>query len=115
MAAKRRRQLSPRLPDESAAALRPVFDGRHHARRAHPHEWLQHGTCSGLSGDAYFALTRKTFQALNIPARLQAPSSSFSLAPKELKQAFEQANPNLNAPILRFNCAATTSAPLNFA
>ena len=62
-----------------------------------PHEWLQHGTCSGLTGDAYLALTRKAFQAIKIPARLQAPSSSFTLAPKELKQAFEQANPNLNA------------------
>lgn len=62
------------------------------------HEWEQHGTCSGLSGDAYFALIRRAFQALKIPTRLQAPSSSFTLAPKELKQAFEQANPNLSTP-----------------
>ncbi len=62
------------------------------------HEWQQHGTCSGLNGDAYFALIRKAFQSLKIPSRLQAPSSSFTLAPKNLKQAFEQANPNLSDP-----------------
>jgi ribonuclease T2 len=62
------------------------------------HEWQQHGTCSGLNGGAYFALIRKAFQTIKIPARLQSPGSSFTLTPKELKQAFEQANPNLSAP-----------------
>lgn len=60
------------------------------------HEWQTHGTCSGLSGDAYFALIRKTHDSLKIPARLAAPGSSFTLTAKQLKQQFEQANPNLS-------------------
>jgi len=59
------------------------------------HEWQQHGTCSGLSGDAYFALIRKAFQSVRIPARLQTPNSSFTLTAEKLKQEFEQGNPNL--------------------
>lgn len=60
------------------------------------HEWKQHGTCSGLSGDAYFALLRKAYESVKIPPRMAAPSSSFTIRPRELKRAFEQANPQLN-------------------
>ncbi len=59
------------------------------------HEWRQHGTCSGLSGNAYFALIRKLHDAIAIPDRLKAPASSVSWRPRELKQAFEAANRQL--------------------
>ena len=60
------------------------------------HEWQTHGTCSGLSGDAYFALIRQTFESIKIPEQFQAPKSSVTLHPKELKQAFESLNGNLS-------------------
>ncbi len=60
------------------------------------HEWQQHGTCSGLSGDNYLALIRRAFESINIPGQWKAPQSSFALAPRKLKQQFEQANLHLN-------------------
>ncbi|HEX4165492.1 MAG TPA: hypothetical protein VHZ55_08450 [Bryobacteraceae bacterium] len=63
-----------------------------------PHEWQQHGTCSGLSGDAYLALIRKLYTSLTIPDRLKGPTSSFTWRPQDLKHAFEGANPQLKDP-----------------
>ena len=60
------------------------------------HEWQTHGTCSGLSGDAYFALIRRAFESVTIPADLKAPSSSSTMHPRELKQDFEKVNASLN-------------------
>lgn len=59
------------------------------------HEWEKHGTCSGLSGDAYFALIRKVYNSIAIPSRFKAPSSSFTIRPAQLKHDFEEANPSL--------------------
>jgi len=59
------------------------------------HEWKEHGTCSGLSGDDYFALIRRVYGSIHIPDSFKAPASSFSTSPRKLKSAFEQANPGL--------------------
>lgn len=56
------------------------------------HEWQQHGTCSGLSGDEYFSLIRKVFDSIHIPGGFQAPRSSFAISPGKLKQEFERKN-----------------------
>ena len=56
------------------------------------HEWRQHGTCSGLSGDAYFGLIKRLHGSLAIPAQLKAPASSISWSPQQLKKAFESSN-----------------------
>ena len=60
------------------------------------HEWQTHGACSGLSGDAYFALIRRAYDSILIPARFKAPAASFTLQPKQLKQAFEGSNAKLD-------------------
>ena len=60
------------------------------------HEWQQHGTCSGLSGDAYFALIRKAYESVRIPQLFKAPAASFATTSGQLKHAFEGSNPQLN-------------------
>jgi ribonuclease T2 len=60
-----------------------------------PHEWEKHGTCSGLSGNDYFALIRKVFDSIKIPDRFVSPAQSFTLGPAGLKAAFQQNNPTL--------------------
>ncbi len=60
------------------------------------HEWQTHGTCSGLSGDAYFALIRKAWASVKIPEQFSAPGASFSVSSAQLKHAFEKSNPQLN-------------------
>lgn len=59
------------------------------------HEWQAHGTCSGLSGNDYFALIRKVSDSIKIPGRYQHPTQSFTERGSELKKDFEQANPQL--------------------
>src|SRR6202451_197817 len=59
------------------------------------HEWEKHGTCSGLSGNDYFALTRKVFDSIKIPNQFVLPSSSFTIRPAELKDDFEKSNSSL--------------------
>ncbi len=38
------------------------------------HQYRKHGTCSGLSPDAYFKLARRLFESIKIPARFSNPS-----------------------------------------
>ncbi len=59
------------------------------------HEWLAHGTCSGLNGDQYFALIRRLFGSIRIPDRLKQPDRSTTLSVIDMKHSFEQANPQL--------------------
>ncbi len=68
------------------------------------HEWVTHGTCSGLSAGEYFALIRKAYASVKIPARLVSPSESFSIAPDELKQEFLSANSRLSRDSVAISC-----------
>lgn len=56
------------------------------------HEWEKHGTCSGLSGDEYFRLIRKLYEALRVPDDFHLPQVSFVMRPPQLKKDFESAN-----------------------
>jgi ribonuclease T2 len=60
------------------------------------HEWEKHGTCSGLSGNDYFALIRKVFDSIQIPSQFASPTSSFTMRPGALKNDFEKSNPGLS-------------------
>jgi ribonuclease T2 len=68
------------------------------------HEWVTHGTCSGLSAGEYFALIRKAYASVKIPARLVSPSEGFSIAPDELKEEFLSANSRLSRDSVAISC-----------
>src|SRR5437660_1386472 len=53
------------------------------------HEWQKHGTCSGLSGDAYFRIAESVFESVKIPADLTAPTQTATSRPAALKKDFE--------------------------
>lgn len=59
------------------------------------HEWQKHGTCSGLSGDAYFRLAQAVFESVKIPADFIAPTRTTTSRPSALKKDFEETNPAL--------------------
>jgi ribonuclease T2 len=68
------------------------------------HEWTTHGTCSGLSADAYFELIRRAYTSIKIPDQLAKPSRQLSRAPSEVKRAFVDANPGLQGKDMAVSC-----------
>jgi ribonuclease T2 len=68
------------------------------------HEWQAHGTCSGLSADAYFENIRRAFESFRIPKEFTAPRAKLALTSLDMKRAFESANPVLNDSELIVEC-----------
>jgi ribonuclease T2 len=68
------------------------------------HEYRKHGTCSGLSPEAYFDTARTLFSTLKIPERFRNPTAAQFLDPREVVDAFTAANPRLDADMLAVGC-----------
>ena len=68
------------------------------------HEWQTHGTCSGLSPDAYFQLARQAFHSVKIPQQLASVQSQIQLAPDAILTDFSQANPNIPTTDMALSC-----------
>ncbi len=60
------------------------------------HEWDRHGTCSGLSQQAYFAAVRKARATINIPAEYTDLDKPITLKPDDVAEAFVKANTGLS-------------------
>jgi len=71
------------------------------------HEWTTHGSCSGLSADAYFGLIRNLFSSIHIPSQFAAPSSTMLITGAQTRAAFEQSNPGLQDPDIGLSCTGT--------
>ena len=67
-------------------------------------EWDRHGTCSGLSPNAYFENVRKARAAVKIPDAYIAPSAPLTVTPDEVEEAFVQANPGLSRDGIAVTC-----------
>jgi ribonuclease T2 len=57
-----------------------------------------------LDAEGYFALVRRTFQSIRIPARFTNPEKWLVVSPVEVKAEFIQANPGLREPMLSVQC-----------
>ncbi len=68
------------------------------------HEYKKHGTCSGLSPDAYYELSRKLFNKVKVPARYDRPNQPFFVTPGEVAQDFTSINPGLKPDMLGVVC-----------
>lgn len=68
------------------------------------HQWRKHGTCSGLSAEAYFEATAAAKAKVKIPAALNAPRHSQRITVLEVERAFAEANPGLRTDMMGVTC-----------
>lgn len=71
------------------------------------HEWDEHGVCSGLSPQAYFALTRRARERVVVPARFQNLDRTMMVTGHEVEAAFVAANPTLKPDMIAVQCDRT--------
>lgn len=70
------------------------------------HQWKKHGSCSGLSPDAYFDKTRAAFEKIRIPAAFQSLNRTGRIAPDAVEKAFRLANPGLRDAAMAVSCSS---------
>jgi ribonuclease T2 len=70
------------------------------------HEWDRHGTCSGLSPNAYFETIRKARAVVKIPPQYIDLPSALTVAPAEVEEAFVKANPGLKPESISISCGS---------
>lgn len=68
------------------------------------HEYRKHGTCSGLSPEAYFTLARRLFESIQIPHRYVNPFEAQFLSPDDLVDDLVAANPGLKPDMVAVSC-----------
>ncbi len=71
------------------------------------HEYRKHGTCSGLSPQDYYKVSRELFQKVKIPPRYQRPNQPFTVSPGELVRDFLAVNPELKAESIAVACGGS--------
>lgn len=69
------------------------------------HEWSAHGTCSGLGPADFFALVRRVYNGIVIPAALLGTSQATEESPAAISAAFLRANPKLSAQSVVVTCS----------
>jgi ribonuclease T2 len=68
------------------------------------HEWREHGTCSGLSPQAYFETVRRARERISIPARFVRLDDYTMVSPAEVEKEFLAANPDLAPNMISVSC-----------
>jgi ribonuclease T2 len=93
---------APRLDHRLVSAMLDVMP----APRLVFNEWDKHGTCSGLSAQAYFDTLRKARAGVSIPPAYVDPKATMTVSPDEVEAAFVKANPGLPADGIAVICSA---------
>ena len=68
------------------------------------HEWRKHGTCSGLSGEAYLRIIRKLTEKIHVPDEFKDLQKPRMVAPREVEAAFVAANKGLDGNEIAVQC-----------
>jgi ribonuclease T2 len=70
------------------------------------HEWDRHGTCAGLSANAYFETMRKARAVVKIPPQYLDVQAPLTVSPAEVEEAFIAANPGLKPDGISISCGS---------
>ncbi len=70
------------------------------------HQWKKHGTCSGLSAQGYFELSRQAYGQITRPAVFRRIDKTLKVPARVVEEAFLKDNPDLVADGLTVTCKA---------
>jgi ribonuclease T2 len=93
-------QPAPRLSRNIVNAMLDLMP----ARGLIYNEWDKHGTCSGLSPNAYFEAVRKARARVKIPDAYLALQRPLTVSPQEVEDAFIKTNPGLTHTAIAVSC-----------
>ena len=68
------------------------------------YQWKKHGSCSGLSAPAYYALSREAYEAVNRPQVFRKLTDPVRLPTRVVEEAFLKANPGWEPDMLTITC-----------
>jgi len=71
------------------------------------HEYRKHGTCSGLTPEGYYGLSRRLYSSVTIPQRFVQPNDDFTTSPEAVVRAFTDANPALRSDMIAVACGGS--------
>ncbi len=91
---------APFVPEQTVRGMLELMP----SRRLVIHEWRKHGTCSGLTPDAYFDKVRQARSAVVIPEPFVRIDDYTMVSPVEVEAAFRAANPGLEADMISVDC-----------
>ncbi|MGI9386200.1 MAG: ribonuclease T2 family protein [Methyloligellaceae bacterium] len=67
-------------------------------------QYRKHGTCSGLSPEAYYELSRKLYDTIQVPARYLNPDRRILVSPKEIEDDFLKTNHAIKPDMISVSC-----------
>lgn len=68
------------------------------------HEWKKHGRCSGLNAADYFALSRRAYEGVTVPAIFAGLKRDIRVPARVVEDAFLEANPDLDRNMITVTC-----------
>ncbi|MBO9402300.1 ribonuclease T2 [Shimia sp. R9_3] len=68
------------------------------------YQWKKHGTCSGLSGEDYYATARKAYESVVRPPVFRKVKETITLPAAVVEAAFLKANPALEPDMVTITC-----------
>ncbi|WP_320177150.1 ribonuclease T2 [Roseovarius pacificus] len=68
------------------------------------YQWKKHGSCSGLSALAYYALSRRAYESVNRPEVFRKLKDPVKLPASVVEGAFLKANPGWERDMLTITC-----------
>jgi ribonuclease T2 len=88
------------VPDSVVSSISDIMP----ARGLVYHEWSAHGTCSGLDPEGFFALLRRAYAGIAVPASLFRVTQQIEQPPGAIAAEFLHANPKLSAQSIVVTC-----------
>ncbi len=90
----------PWVPEQTVDRMLDIMP----SKRLIINEYKKHGTCTGMSPDAYFDTARKLYDSIKIPERYKLPDQPLNVSPGEVVKEFTAVNPELKPEMIAVSC-----------